>query len=452
MMPKVVLMGRPNVGKSTLFNRLIHSNRAITHDRPGVTRDRMEGVVRSRFGRDFTLVDTGGITLDGHHAAVEGPAGLRGFESEILRQAEIALGEADLVCMVADGRDGLTPFDEHLASYLRRSGRPVLLAVNKVDGAEKEDLMLAEFHGLGFPVVACSAEHGFNLRALDEEIRAMLPEEDAVGEAPAESLRLCLLGRPNAGKSSMVNAFLGKDRMIVSDRAGTTRDSVDVSMKIGGCVYTFVDTAGVRRPSRVTDSLERFSVNSSLKSASKADVTFLILDAAEGLTAQDKRLVELLDERRTPFLIAVNKIDLIPEKARPALIRDLRQALDFCAHIPVVPVSALSGEGLERILSLARRIRTECGIRISTGRLNRAMEETLTKHQAPVVRRVRPKFFYLTQAETEPPTFVCFVNDAERVAESYARYLEKSLRRLFGIRYAPIRLHLRSSHGKREGN
>ncbi|WP_298066297.1 ribosome biogenesis GTPase Der [uncultured Mailhella sp.] len=471
MMPKVVLLGRPNVGKSTLFNRLIRSNRAITHDRPGVTRDRMEGVVRSRFGRDFALVDTGGITLDSHHAVAEGPAGIRGFEAEILRQAEIALKEADVVCMVADGRDGLMPFDEHLASYLRRCGRPVLLVVNKVDGAEREDVMLAEFHGLGFPLIACSAEHGHNLRALEEEIRDMLPEADDAAEEeerPAEELeaaqdapgvrrrrvtdhmRLCLLGCPNAGKSSMTNAFLGEERMIVSDQAGTTRDSVDVSMQRGGRTYTFVDTAGVRRRSRITDTVERFSVNSSLKSTTKADVTLLLIDAVEGLTAQDKRLIELLDERKTPFLIVVNKIDLIPLKARTALMRDFKETLGFCSHVPVVPASARTGEGLDRLIPLAERIYAECGTRVSTGLLNRAMEETLARHQAPVVRRVRPKFFYLTQAESEPPTFVCFVNDAGRVAESYVRYLEKSLRRIFGIRYAPMRLHLRSSHEKKE--
>ncbi len=471
MMPKVVLVGRPNVGKSTLFNRLIRSNRAITHDRPGITRDRMEGVVRSRFGRDFALVDTGGITLDRHQAVVEGPEGIRGFEADILRQAEIAIGEADVICMVADGREGLMPFDEHLADYLRRCGKPILLVVNKVDGAEKEDLLLAEFHGLGFPLMACSAEHGHNLRALEEEIRGMLPEDDGFAEEeraqsasledagdvpgvrrrrPTDHMRLCLLGRPNAGKSSMANAFIGEDRMIVSEKAGTTRDSVDVTVEKGGRMYTFVDTAGVRRRSRITDTVERFSVNSSLKSTTKADVTFLLLDATEGLTSQDKRLVELLDERKTPFLIIVNKMDLLPARTRAEFMRDMKESLNFCPHVPVVPASARTGEGLGKLVPLAERIYAECGTRVSTGLLNRAMEETLARHQAPVVRRVRPKFFYLTQAETEPPTFVCFVNDAERVAESYVRYLEKSLRRIFGIRHAPLRLHLRSAHGKKE--
>ncbi|MCQ2444106.1 MAG: ribosome biogenesis GTPase Der [Mailhella sp.] len=476
MMPKVVLLGRPNVGKSTLFNRLIRSNRAITHDRPGVTRDRMEGVVRSRFGRDFTLIDTGGITLDHHEAVAEGPAGIRGFEAEILKQAEAALKEADVVCMVVDGRDGLMPFDEHLASHLRKCGKPILLIVNKVDGPEKEELLVADFHILGFPITACSAEHGHNLRGVEGEIRDMLPEDDGFGDedaeesdegAPAETeedrekpgvrrrkaadnLKLCFLGRPNAGKSSLTIAFIGEDRMIVSDVAGTTRDSVDVSVEKDGRTYTFVDTAGVRRRSRITDTVERFSVNSSLKSTTKADVTFLVLDSCEGLTSQDKRLIELLDERKTPFLVCLNKIDLIPAKARKDLLAEMQEQLSFCSHIPVVPVSAKTGEGMSRLIPLAERIYAECGTRVSTGLLNRAMEETLTRHQAPVVRRVRPKFFYLTQAESEPPTFVCFVNDADRVAESYARYLEKSLRRIFGIRHAPMRLHLRSSHGKKD--
>ena len=471
-LPKVILMGRPNVGKSTLFNRLIRSRRAITHDRPGVTRDRMEGMVRSRGGAPFILVDTGGVTMDGHESVVEGPHGLRGFEEDILRQAKEAIAEGAVICLVVDGREGLTPFDEHLAAHLRRTGKPVLVVVNKVDGLEREDLMLAEFHVLGCPLLAVSAEHGHNIRALEEEIRDLLPDEEggdaaefsedgeAAGEAgesttelPAGSgaLRLCLLGRPNAGKSSLVNAFLGKERMIVSDEAGTTRDSVDVPMERGGRSYVFVDTAGVRRRSRITDTVERFSVNSSLKSTTKAHVTMLVVDATGGgLTAQDKRLVELLDERKTPFLVVLNKMDLIPVKARPALKRRFAEEMAFCSHVPIMPASARRGEGLAALLNMAEQIHKECAVRVPTGQLNRAMDEVLTKHQAPVVRRVRPKFFYLTQAESQPPTFVFFVNDAERVAESYARYLEKSLRRIFGIAHAPMRVRLRSSHGKKD--
>lgn len=546
-MYKIVLMGRPNVGKSTLFNRLIRSNRAITHDKAGITRDRMEGTVKSKYHRPFILVDTGGITLDSHHQVADGPDGIRGFEKEILRQAEDAMQEACAICLVVDGRDGLMPFDEHVAAYIRKLGKPTLLVVNKVDGMEKEELMCADFHVLGFPLVAVSAEHGNQIRYLEslmvdllpeipdydeEEIMHGLQEEDeeiqrrkekkaeqrarkkereeqdfldeesfedidaenqeqylvdfdeaefmrsaeefeegeeipfaeefaeefgeesALPVLPREKskkqgpLKICLLGRPNAGKSSILNAFVGKERMIVSDLAGTTRDSVDVPLLWNGKTYVFVDTAGIRRRSKITDTVERFSVNSSLKSTTKADVTFLVIDALQGLTAQDKRLVELLDERKTPFLIILNKMDLVPAPARKALQKQFAETLQFCQHVPVMPTSAKNRYGLKMLLPMAEQIKEECSVRIGTGQLNRAMDLVLTRHQPPVVRRVRPKFYYLTQAESEPPTFVFFVNDADRVGESYLRYLEKSLRRLFAIMHAPMRVHLRSSHTK----
>ena len=438
--PRVALLGRPNVGKSTLFNRLIRSNRAITHDRPGVTRDRMEGIVRSRGLESFLLVDTGGVTLDGHARVEEGPEGIRGFENAILEQAKDAVRESDLLCLVVDALDGLTPFDRHLADFLRRQGKPLLLVVNKVDGPEKADLLLAEFHALGLEMFSCSAAHGFNVRGLEEELRERLfpaaeddeeiaIPEDAVlfdgasrrqkkrlkavlaaelAEAAGQSadgplpenfdlenegdsfltededgafsmngplgeglsdneenaarafesaeedeptdaadpagdladssaeaiertdeaatadkapegaeedpaffsgpLRLALLGRPNAGKSSLVNALVGANRMIVSDVAGTTRDSVDVSTEIDGEPCTFVDTAGVRRRSKITDTVERYSVNSSLKSTTKAHITLLVLDATAGLTQQDKRLIDLLHERKTAFMLLINNI------------------------------------------------------------------------------------------------------------------------------------------------
>ncbi len=459
MVAKVALLGRPNVGKSTLFNRLIRSHRAITHDRPGVTRDRMEGVVRPQGGSPFILVDTGGVTLDQHHAVTNGPDGLRGFESEILRQTEAAMNEAAIFCLVVDGREGLLPLDEHLAAFVRRAGKPVLLAVNKVDGPEREDEMSAEFHCLGFPLLAVSAEHGHNVRALESELQNLLaaesraesPEQLSGGDPFSEAgsrLKLALLGRPNAGKSSLINALIGEDRMIVSDVAGTTRDSVDIPFVADGRLCVFVDTAGVRRRTRITDTVERFSVNSSLKSTTKADVTLYVIDALEGVTSQDKRLVDLLDERKTPFLILVNKIDLVDRKQRGLLERAFREVLRFCPHIPVLMVSAMRGLGLEEIVPLAARIREECHIRINTGTLNRALDEVLARHQPPVVKRVRPRFFYLTQAETAPPTFVFFVSDAERVAETYVRYLERSLRQRFGIAHAPMRVRLRSSHNK----
>lgn len=448
MLAKVALIGRPNVGKSTLFNRLIRSKRAITHDLPGVTRDRLEGLVKPRSGHPFTLIDTGGISLDQHYHMSDGPAGLRGFEAEILQQTEAAMAESTVFCLVVNARDGLTPLDEHLASFIRRAGKPIIVAVNKIDGVEREDEMLAEFHALGLPLMAISAEHGHNVRALEDDLSCLIPVE-VQGELQETKLKLAMLGRPNAGKSSLVNAITGDNRLIVSDIAGTTRDSVDIAFEYKGQVCVFVDTAGVRRRSRIEDSLEKFSVNSAIKTTTKAAVTMYVIDAIEGVTAQDKRLIDLLDERKTPFMILVNKIDLVTKKDRLKLENDFKDVLQFCNHIPVLMVSAVKHLGLDQVIPKAEQIYAEGNVRIATSVLNRSMQEVLEKHQPPVVRRARPKFFYLTQAEINPPTFVFFVSDAERVADTYARYLEKSLRRLFNIQHSPMRVKLRSSHTKR---
>jgi GTP-binding protein len=481
------------VGKSTLFNRLIRSNRAITHDRPGVTRDRLVGVVRPGRPEAFLLIDTGGVSLDGGNRPEPGPDGLRGFEEAVLAQAREAVAEASLLCLVVDAREGLTSFDQRLAAFLRKSAKPLLLVVNKVDGPEKADLLLADFQGLGLDAVPCSAAHGYNLRVLEDILRERLfgPEEEREADgdplaeppdlsgqagdpapgpssgfrregepaapeagdplaapAPEGPLRLAVLGRPNAGKSSLVNAMAGKARMIVSDLPGTTRDSVDVAVDLNGLPCVFVDTPGVRRPARIADVLERYSVSSSLKSASKADVTLLVLDASEGVTQQDKRLIDLLHERRTPFLILMNKSDLFSAGERAGLEKTFRRDLEFCPHVPLLFISALKRRNLAGIVPLAGEIRRECALRVGTGLLNRAMQVVLERRQPPLARRVRPRFFYLTQAETRPPTFVFFVSDAERVLPAYRRYLERALRSRFGIAHAPIRLHFRSSHAK----
>lgn len=452
-LPLAVLVGRPNVGKSTLFNRLIKSNRAITHDRPGVTRDRMEGIVRRKGLPPFRIMDTGGITLDARARPVEGPAGIRGFEADILAQTDAALKEAAAAALVVDGRDGLLPLDEHLASHIRQMNLPCLCVVNKIDGIEREDELLAEFHSLGFPLLAVSAEHGHNIKALAEDLAALAwPEggENWSGEPPEKpALRLAALGRPNAGKSSLINALSGEERLIVSDVAGTTRDSVDVRFERDGRVFEFVDTAGIRRRTKITDEVEKYSVNSALKTTTKADVTLLALDATEGISQQDKRLMDLLATRKIPFLILVNKCDLVPQNGLAELKKAITNALAFFSHVPVLMVSAKTGRGLDRILPMAEKIHKECGIRIGTGQLNRAIEEALNRHQPPLVKGRRAKFFYLTQAESEPPTFVFFVNDAELVSDSYARYLEKNLRRIFGIEHAPMRLHFRSSRQRK---
>ncbi len=447
-LPKVVLVGRPNVGKSTLFNRLIRSNRAITHDRPGVTRDRLEGIVRRKNMPEFGVIDTGGVTLDERAVVQEGPEGIRGFEAEILQQVHTATEEAAVLAFVVDGKDGLLPTDEYLADHLRRLNVPVLCVVNKVDGAELEDRLTAEFHSLGFPVLAVSAEHGFNLLELCDTLCSMIPDSAFVDPIEPPALRLAMLGRPNVGKSSLINALSGEKRMIVSNVAGTTRDSVDVRFSVDNHDYVFVDTAGVRRKTRITDTVEKYSANSSIKSAGKADVTLLTLDAIEGVSSQDKRLMDMLNTRKIPFVILINKSDLVPATKLKDVVKAAREMLGFCSHVPILTVSAKSGAGLEKILPLASEVHEECQVRVPTAQLNRAMQTALTSHQPPLVKGARPKFFYLTQAESEPPTFVFFVSDAERVSPTYARYLESSLRKTFQIRYAPMRVKLRSSHKK----
>ena len=455
MTAKIALIGRPNVGKSTLFNRLIRSNRAITHDRPGVTRDRMEGIVR-RDGEEWTIIDTGGVTLDENQTtATEGPNELRGFEEEILRGVTEAIGECEALCLVVDGRDGLLPFDRRLANFARKTGKPILLAVNKVDGGELEEEYTAEFHELGLPMIAISGEHGFQIRTFELMLRDMLPEEPETPEfAPVEEykqlgLKVAMLGRPNAGKSSLINALTKSERMIVSDVAGTTRDSVDVTYENDEKRYTFVDTAGIRRRTKISDTVERYSVNSSIKSSTKANVTLLVIDGQEGLTTQDKRLLKLLDERKTPFMVLINKADLVAPREMQEVRKMYKEELAYCGHVPVLHVSAHTRMNLKKILPLAEQIWEECSVRIPTSVLNRTLEEVVTKHQPPVVKRVRPKFFYMTQAETLPPTFVFFCNDHERLKEHYIRYLEKAVRKSFKIAHAPIRLKFRSSHTKR---
>ena len=448
LLPNIVLVGRPNVGKSTLFNRLIRSNRAVTHDRPGVTRDRMEGVVRRPGKPEYGIIDTGGITLDDRLAVQEGPDGIRGFEEEILRQVETAMSEAAAIAFVVDGQDGLLPTDKFLANHLRRLDIPVLCVVNKVDGAEQADQRLAEFHVLGFPLIAVSAEHGHNIGELTDRLGKLIPKEMLGAKLEPPALRLALLGKPNVGKSSLINALSGQDRMIVSDVAGTTRDSVDVRFTLDGEDYVFVDTAGIRRKTKISDTVEKYSVNSSIKSAGKADVTLLTIDATEGVSAQDKRLLDMLDTRKIPFMIVVNKVDLIPSASLKQIVADTRDLLVFCRHVPILTVSAATGRGLDKILPLARRIKEECAVRIPTSQLNRAMKTVLETHQPPMVKGARPKFFYLTQAESEPPTFVFFVSDADRVMATYARYIEAGLRKLFRIAHAPMRVKFRSSHKK----
>ncbi len=441
MPPIVAIVGRPNVGKSTLFNRLTRRRKAITHDRPGVTRDRLEATAELD-GRVVTLVDTGGMDFDA-------PEGL---DRQIVVQAEIALTMADVVLFLVDGKAGRTALDDEMAERLRRVGKPVIVAVNKVDGEERIAPLTGDFHSWGLPLMPISAAHGHGLGDLAEALAAALPERQDAPEAEhlEAGLRLAVLGRPNAGKSSLVNALLGEDRVIVSEVAGTTRDSVDTELKRGGKRYVFVDTAGVRKRTRITDDLERDSVGRALGSAKRANVAVVVIDATGGVGVQDKRLISYLDKERTPFLIAVNKIDLIAQKDMIALRKDIAEELRMCSHVPVLYIAAAKGKGVAKILPMAEALWKECQIRVGTGALNRAMREVLDKHQPPLVNGRRAKFYYLTQASEAPPTFVFFVSDTERVRDSYLKYLENGLRKLFGITMAPVKVVCRDSHKPKE--
>lgn len=443
MLATIAIIGRPNVGKSTLFNRLIRRNKAITHDMPGVTRDRIYGVVRPEYGRPFALVDTGGLV----------PESNIDIERAIEEQAAEALSEAQVVLLVVDAREGATPIDAQVARELRQSGRPVLLVANKVDNREQE-LIANEFHVLGLEMVCVSAVHGRGVPVLLERLEDFLEEHNVVSveeEIDEESKGLCIsmIGRPNAGKSSIINALIGERRLIVSEDAGTTRDSVDVSFERGGKTYTFVDTAGVRRRTRIEDSLERFSVLKSLKSNRKAQVAVLVIDGLEALSHQDKRLIEFMDREKTPFIVAINKTDLLPRNVMKEIKEHYTKALQMVGHVPIIYTSAKTRAGLGGLLPLAEKIWKECSLRVGTGELNRIMRDAIERHQPPLIKRRRAKFYYLTQADIEPPTFVFFVNDDELVKDTYQRYLEKQLRKLVGLTMAPMAVLFRASHEKK---
>lgn len=437
-LPMVALIGRPNVGKSTLFNRLIKKRVSITHDMAGVTRDSIFSEVRGET-RTYMLVDTGGLVPDSSDE----------IEISIFEQAREAMAGADLILFIVDGRAGLHPQDEQVGQYLRQSGKEVRVIINKVDGPEQEETLAADFYALGFPLQCVSAAHGFGMGDLRDMIETALPKDQCEGvEQPQGGLKIALLGRPNAGKSSTINALLGKKRLMVSAEAGTTRDCVDVTVQRGSKVYTFVDTAGVRRKSKVTDSLEYFSVVHSMQAAKQADVVVLVLDVMDGVVGQDKRLLSFLDTEKIPFVIVVNKIDLLTKDQLAKTKKDLVDQFAFCGHVPVLYSSSVSMAGLGGLLPLVEKLWEQCGQRVTTGELNRLVKMVTERHQPPVMGGRRGKIYYMTQADSRPPTFVFFVNDEKLFGGSYVRYLENQLRKVFRMDKTPIRMIFRSSHAK----
>jgi GTP-binding protein len=442
--PIVAIIGRPNVGKSTLFNRFAGYRRALVDDTPGVTRDRIAEEVEVG-GRRVLLVDTAGLDPEPDSpidAAVQG-------------QARAALEHADAILFVVDGRAGVMPQERELARWLQRADKPLAVCVNKIDGPQQAPLV-AEFYALGLPrVQGVSAEHGGGAWDLLEELVAALPPSAEPGAAPApgEPLRVALVGRPNVGKSSLLNRLVGEERVVVSDEPGTTRDTIDATLEQGGERFVFVDTAGIRRPGRRDRLAERGSALMAIRAIERADVVLVVMDGSEGLRDQDAHLLGLVRERGAACALLVNKHDLVGEGAR-ALGQELERRLRGMSDIPVLHVSARTGKGVGRILPLAKRVAAAAKREIQTAELNRWLEDAVRKHEPAMAQRGprrRPmKFFYATQTATRPPTFVLFCTEPADVQPAYRRFLENRLRERFDLAGVPVRLRLRKRTQKKE--
>nr|WP_294516944.1 ribosome biogenesis GTPase Der [uncultured Rhodopila sp.] len=441
MLPIVVVAGRPNVGKSTLFNRLAGRRIALVADTPGVTRDRKEAEATLR-GRDVTLIDTAGL----EEAAPDTLAG------RMRAGSASAVEQADLVLFVIDARAGVTPADAHFAQWLRRQGKPVLVVANKAEGRLATSSILDAYAlGLGDPV-GVSAEHGDGIADLMSEIADRLPPkaEEVDAETPDDDrpLKLAIVGRPNAGKSTLLNRLLGEERMITGPEPGLTRDAVSVILSDDqGRAVEIVDTAGLRRRSKVEESLEKMSVSSAIQALKMAEVVVLCVDAADGIHDQDLQIARLVEREGRACIVALNKWDAVADRnaTRKAVTERLEDSLAQMKGIPVVTLSALTGAGVERLLPAVRQAHEVWNKRIPTGELNRWFEQALETHQAPLVSGRRLKLRYVTQAKARPPTFVVFGTRAEQTPEDYTRYLVNSLRETFKLPGTPIRLQLRGT-------
>jgi GTPase len=438
MLPLVVIAGRPNVGKSTLFNRLAGRRLALVADTPGVTRDRKEAEALLR-GRRVRLVDTAGL----EEAPPESLAG------RLREGASVATAAADLVLFVVDARTGLTPADQHFAQWLRRQGRQVLVVANKAEGRSSQSSVLDAFAlGFGEPI-AVSAEHGEGISGLMAEIADHLPEEEteASEEDATRPLKLAIVGRPNAGKSTLLNRLVGMERMLTGPEPGLTRDAVAVVLADPGGPIELVDTAGLRRKARIEAPLEKLSVGAAIGALKMAEVVVLVVDAVEGLHDQDLQIAQLIEREGRACVLALNKWDAVPDRqvARKAITERLEESLAQMKQIAVVTLSALTGVGMERLLPAVRRAHEVWNTRLPTAGLNRWFEQAMERHPPPLVSGRRLKLRYMTQAKARPPTFVVFGTRAEKLPEEYRRYLVNGLREAFELPGTPIRMHLRGT-------
>ena len=449
-LPVVAIVGRPNVGKSTLFNRLVGERRAIVDDLPGVTRDRNYAEAEWS-GRKYLLVDTGGMESESADS----------LERSVQAQSRSAIAEADVVVFLFDGKDGLSPLDREAVGELRRANKPSFFAVNKLDSQRRGD-NLYEFFALGVePLYSLSAEHGLGVAALMDDIVAQLPQssaaiedEDQDGgstEDKSRPLRIAVVGRPNVGKSTLINRLLGFERSVVDSTPGTTRDSLDTPCELLGEPAMLIDTAGIRRKARIDDRVEQFSVHRSLRAVDRADLVLHIIDGPEGVTDQDAQILSYTVDRAKALVLVVNKWDLVPkDDGDPDKYRDeINYRLSFLEFAPIVFISAATGHGLRKLMQTAARVVQGYRKKISTSALNQALQRIVRAHTPPLSHGRVVKFYYGTQTRTSPPTFALFVNRPSAVLESYKKYLVHQLRADLGLEHAPIRLDLRARREER---
>ena len=441
MRPIVAIVGRPNVGKSTLFNRVTRTKDALVDDFPGVTRDRHYGNA-SWNDVEFTLVDTGGFTSGDDLA--EG----------IRLQVQQAIADADVIILLLDGKEGVSPFDQEVTAILRAVDKPIFYAVNKIDGAEQE-VMLSDFYQLGishpYPL---SAEHRYGINDLfDDVVKSFSsPPPETSGADEREMIKLAVVGRPNVGKSSLINRILGENRLLVSDIPGTTRDAIDSVCNLNGKSYLLIDTAGIRRKGKVSRKLEKFSIIKALRSLDRCDVALIVMDADEGVTDQDISIAGYAHERGCGCVLLLNKWDLVPKDRRTGVRyqQRLREQAKFLSFAPAATVSALTGQRIHKVFELVDQVYEQYQRRIGTGQLNRIFEQALKKNIPSLHRGKRIKFYYAVQVAVKPPTILCFVNYPQAVHFSYQRYLINQLRQETGLNKTPIRLVLRQRERRKK--
>jgi len=437
MKPIVAIVGRPNVGKSTFFNRITRSRNAIVDNFPGVTRDRNYGdAVWDEVA--FTLVDTGGFLSDDKDD----------FANEIRFQVLLAIEDADVIILLLDGKAGISPYDRDIVETLRTTEKPVFYAVNKIDGLEQET-NLYDFYSLGieklYPV---SAEHRYGVNDFLDDLILAFPKSDSV--QTEDIIKLAVVGRPNVGKSSLINRILGEKRLLVSDIPGTTRDAIDSVCNINGKSYLLIDTAGIRRKGKVSKKIEKFSIIKALRSLDRCDVALIIMDADEGITEQDINIAGYAFERKCSCIMLLNKWDLVEKDSKTAkrYYEQLRIESKFLSFAPAITISALTGLRVPRIFTYVDEVYSQYAARITTGKLNRIMELAIKKNEPSLFRGKRLKFYYAAQVTAKPPTFVCFVNYPDAVHFSYKRYLINQIRERAGLDKTPIRLLFRQRTGK----